>query len=68
MRGTKFKVKTETRQRALLYKCPVGGFASLAPGRCPKCNEQLAAFSSSDDAEIEDKDAVKKNLPLPKAA
>ncbi|MDQ3651886.1 MAG: hypothetical protein M3458_16765 [Acidobacteriota bacterium] len=61
MRRTEFKNTTEARQRALFYKCPVGGFASLAPGRCPKCDKQLSAFSSSEDAEIEDQDAVKKD-------
>jgi len=65
---TEFKGTTETRQRALFYKCPVGGFASLVPGRCPKCDEQLSAFSSSEDAEIEDEGAVKKNLLSLKAA
>lgn len=30
----------------LFYKCPVGGFASLSPGVCPKCKESLVAVSS----------------------
>ncbi len=68
MRRTEFKDTTEARQGALFYKCPVGGFASLAPGRCPKCNEQLSAFPSSEDAEIEDEDAVKNDLLSLKAA
>lgn len=68
MRRTEFKDTTETRQRALFYKCPVGGFASLAPGRCPKCDEQLSAFSSSEVVEDEDEGAVKKDLLSLKAA
>lgn len=33
---------------ALFYKCPVGGFASLSPGICPKCNARLVAVSATD--------------------
>ena len=29
------------RSSDLFFKCPVGGFASLNPGICPKCNEEL---------------------------
>ncbi len=25
----------------VFFKCPVGGFASLRPGNCPKCGEPL---------------------------
>jgi len=32
----------------LFYKCPVGGFASLSPGICPKCSEQLVTVSAGD--------------------
>ena len=34
----------------LFYKCPVGGFASLNPGICPKCNEPLVALSDTGSA------------------
>lgn len=39
----------------LFFKCPIGGFASLSPGVCPKCSEQLVAVSAvngSTDARI----------------
>ncbi len=29
------------RQMSVFFKCPVGGFASLRPGLCPKCQEVL---------------------------
>ena len=29
------------RKKRVYYKCPVGGFASLRFGRCPKCGEIL---------------------------
>jgi len=65
---TEFKGTTETRQRALFYKCPVGGFASLVPGRCPKCNEHLLAFPSSDDVKTTEKAFEKSLSLLPNAA
>ncbi|GEM_PF-6224122 len=39
----------------LFYRCPVGGFASLSPGICPKCSERLvvvSAVNGSDDARL----------------
>lgn len=30
----------------IFYKCPIGGFASLRPGRCPKCRESLTPISA----------------------
>lgn len=35
----------------LFYKCPVGGFASLLPGVCPKCDERLVAVSVLNETE-----------------
>lgn len=29
------------RETGLYYQCPIGGFASLRPGTCPKCHESL---------------------------
>jgi len=31
----------KTREVVIFYKCPVGGYASLRPGLCPKCREPL---------------------------
>ncbi len=31
----------------VFYKCPIGGFASLRPGYCPKCHESLTPVSTS---------------------
>ncbi len=31
----------------IFYKCPVGGFASLRPGYCPKCHESLTPVISA---------------------
>ena len=36
------------RNREFFFKCPVGGFASLSPGICPKCNAQLVAVSAGE--------------------
>lgn len=30
------------------FKCPMGGYASLRPGLCPKCNEPLVAIAPLD--------------------
>lgn len=30
----------------IFYKCPLGGFASLRPGYCPKCRELLMLVSA----------------------
>ncbi len=30
----------------IFYKCPIGGFASLRPGYCPKCREALTPVSA----------------------
>ena len=38
----------EVRPPALFFKCPVGGFASLRPGVCPKCHEPLAPALAPD--------------------
>lgn len=34
----------------LFFKCPIGGFASLSPGVCPKCNELLVAVSGDESS------------------
>ena len=33
--------------KELFFKCPVGGFASLRPGICPKCKELLIAVGDT---------------------
>lgn len=38
----------------LFFKCPIGGFASLSPGICPKCNEQLVVVSVTDSTADEE--------------
>ena len=37
----------------LFYKCPFGGFASLRPGVCPKCEEVLTPVGQSASRIIE---------------
>lgn len=34
-------------EERIFFKCPVGGFASLRPGICPKCGEFLMSVSAS---------------------
>ena len=37
-------------QMGVFFKCPVGGFASLNPGLCPKCQEVLQPITGSTSA------------------
>ncbi len=37
----------DARQETIFFKCPVGGFASLRPGICPKCGEFLMIVGAS---------------------
>lgn len=45
--------KVDMNRRKLFFKCPIGGFASLNPGICPKCNAQLIAVSVRDSSAVE---------------
>ena len=49
----------------LFYKCPVGGFASLNPGICPKCNERLVAVY---DARCTADESLYRQRPQPQPA
>ncbi|MBA2341792.1 MAG: hypothetical protein H0V88_15490 [Pyrinomonadaceae bacterium] len=40
-------VRSSSGGGGVFYKCPIGGFASLRPGNCPKCNESLTPVSTS---------------------
>lgn len=35
------EITASASQRGVFFQCPVGGFASLSPGLCPKCQEAL---------------------------
>ena len=37
----------------VFFKCPLGGYASLSPGRCPKCHEPLVLISVKDSSAAE---------------
>ncbi len=37
----------DAREGKVFFKCPVGGFASLSPGICPKCGELLMIVGAS---------------------
>ena len=32
----------------LFFQCPMGGYASLHPGFCPKCNESMVPVTGRD--------------------
>lgn len=38
-------------ERESFYKCPIGGFASLRPGICPKCHESLTPVTFVGDVD-----------------
>lgn len=42
-----FEMMRETRAVGLFFRCPVGGFASLIPGACPKCGERLTSIDAA---------------------
>ncbi len=44
-----YRIETmaDARQETIFFKCPVGGFASLRPGICPKCGELLMIVGAS---------------------
>ena len=44
------EMRQSAREGDIFFKCPNGGFASLRPGICPKCNELLTAVKSSGSA------------------
>ncbi|MEJ7577673.1 MAG: hypothetical protein WKF74_11790 [Pyrinomonadaceae bacterium] len=37
---------TEVEGGDIFFKCPVGGYASITPGICPKCCEHLVPVAS----------------------
>lgn len=41
------KAVADAREERVFFKCPVGGFASLSPGICPKCGELLMIVGAS---------------------
>ena len=47
------KFDMDSSNRQWFFKCPIGGFASLNPGICPKCNAQLVAVSVRDSSAVE---------------
>jgi hypothetical protein len=34
----------------LFFQCPMGGYASLHPGLCPKCNEPMVPVTGRNSA------------------
>ncbi len=46
---TKYEIKTvkDAREETIFFKCPIGGYASLGPGICPKCGEFLMTVGAS---------------------
>ncbi len=38
---------TEVKVSDIFFKCPVGGYASITPGICPKCCEHLVPVTSA---------------------
>ena len=56
-RQSTLEATTPGREVFIFFKCPVGGFASLQPRLCPKCNEPLepvkASAASADHVETE---------------
>lgn len=45
--ATQIRGSTNHVMGSVFYKCPVGGFASLRPGTCPKCHEVLVFVDES---------------------
>ncbi len=45
----RYRIETmaDARPEIVFFKCPVGGFASLRPGVCPKCGELLMIVGAS---------------------
>jgi len=51
-----FDGKSNASQSGAFYKCPVGGYASLRPGHCPKCHERLTLTTAANSSHV---------LPIP---
>ena len=50
-------------EKGLLYKCPIGGFASLRAGTCPKCRESLTLVVVVGDLDRHSGDDGVENTP-----
>lgn len=41
------EITASAHHSSVFFKCPIGGFASLSPGLCPKCYEPLTPVAAT---------------------